>query len=122
MQRRAQILTSRFSGCAQHCGHKSFHIRRSSTIDLAVFASHGEGGNGPNLPHHRHHIRMTRQHHPSTIARPDGGKQIGLAAFCILNNLHISPHSHQLRLHPSDQICIRMGAGGVKGQQLFKIV
>ena len=65
---------------------------------------------------------MARQHNPTPVRRTYRGKEISLTAISIGDDLHHGPHRLQLRLHPSNQLNIGMGACGGKGQQLFKIV
>ena len=101
----------------QHAGDIALHVCRAPAKQLAVVFGQLERRRCPGLAIHRHHVGMPRQHNAGALTRANAGKQIGLAAFFVVNQLAAHAKTCQVIAYKLDQMQVGLAACSVKPHQ-----
>lgn len=117
VHRKAQRLREERRHGRQHRSDETLHIGGASPVKAAIVLGQMKRIIGPGLPVDRHHIGVPRQHHAAPIVRAEGGKQVGLGAFGVMEQLTFHAKAGQVILDEANERQVGVAAYRGKAHQ-----
>ncbi|MCY1438054.1 hypothetical protein D9M71_542380 [compost metagenome] len=117
MHRQAQRGLHQRGHQGEHAGDVALHVRRTATVQQPIALGELERRDGPRLAVDRDHVGVPREHDAWPVRRADRGKQIGLAALLVVDQLARHIETCEVVADKLDQLQVGFAAGGVERHQ-----
>ncbi|MNE39814.1 hypothetical protein D3C80_1337890 [compost metagenome] len=117
VQRHTQRPREKRRDRRQHRGNEALHVRSAAPVQAPITFAQGKRLDRPGLAVHRHHVGVPRQHHTAHVLRADGGKQVGLGAFGVMEQLAVHAKTRQVVTDKANQRQVGIAADRGKADQ-----